>query len=574
MHEGDPPFPLQVEVVSSAEEGVSHRLFHDRELCDLTLRVSGGEEIPAHSLVLRCQSPFFRSMMDPGLSWREQETHSVNLQEWDASVMLEAKRCMYLGHVCLTSSSQLQQLLLLAGLLQLTTLEKQLTELLCTLVDEHTCVSLLCFAMNHNVGGSVAQRAWRTVHDSLRQLTLPQAHKLLEISSCWGHLDCEELPLSELPSLVHRLLMTSASWYNCLSLLEFSMEHQLTSEENEVLYQRCMELVQEFTPEALDPARIAWWSSSQKEAHEVGSIKSVEHILQHANRLSSVSEDHLWHSLLAWAEFRQHHLVDQRHSCGVGELLQPVLSHLDIPSLSEDSVQELLHLGLRLPTPLPGWKTPRTFVQLPPCLQRIGVDSQLPLSGTSKEALGDALTQGLDPSVTQQLQDCELLFRASQHSFSSRAFHQCCDGHAHTVVLVRSTGGSLFGGYSGCTPWESPRQVGGAWRSSHQTSFLFSLQHPGPQIQTGVPYPCRDPARELRMGAGLGPSFGAGADLSLAHHGHLNRRSMSALGHSFGGPEEVGRFLVAQPSSQEDGDPIPPHFTPAEYEVWGLVLRE
>mgnify|MGYP001078521671 CR=1 FL=1 len=82
------------------------------------------------------------------------------------------------------------------------------------------------------------------------------------------------------------------------------MEHQLGSEENEVLYQRCMELVQEFTPEALDPARIAWWSSSQKEAHEVGSIKSVEHILQHANRLSSVSEDHLWHSLLAWAEFR------------------------------------------------------------------------------------------------------------------------------------------------------------------------------------------------------------------------------------------------------------------------------
>ena len=42
----------------------------------------------------------------------------------------------------------------------------------------------------------------------------------------------------------------------------------------------------------------------------------------------------------------------------------------------------------------------------------------------------------------------ELLFRASEHSFSAKAFHDHCDGIKDTLTLVRTDIGRTIAGYS------------------------------------------------------------------------------------------------------------------------------
>ena len=42
----------------------------------------------------------------------------------------------------------------------------------------------------------------------------------------------------------------------------------------------------------------------------------------------------------------------------------------------------------------------------------------------------------------------KLIYRASEHDFSSKSFHKCCDNQKPTIVLVQSTNHCIFGGYT------------------------------------------------------------------------------------------------------------------------------
>ena len=42
----------------------------------------------------------------------------------------------------------------------------------------------------------------------------------------------------------------------------------------------------------------------------------------------------------------------------------------------------------------------------------------------------------------------KLIFRASQHNFSAKAFHLHCDKYQDTLLLVRTNYGRTLGGYS------------------------------------------------------------------------------------------------------------------------------
>ena len=48
----------------------------------------------------------------------------------------------------------------------------------------------------------------------------------------------------------------------------------------------------------------------------------------------------------------------------------------------------------------------------------------------------------------------KLLFRASEHNFEAKAFHEYCDGKPQTILLVKTNYGKIIGGY---TPieWQS-----------------------------------------------------------------------------------------------------------------------
>ena len=43
----------------------------------------------------------------------------------------------------------------------------------------------------------------------------------------------------------------------------------------------------------------------------------------------------------------------------------------------------------------------------------------------------------------------KLLYRASEHEYTSKSFHECCDDiKGPTLVIIKSSGGWIFGGYT------------------------------------------------------------------------------------------------------------------------------
>jgi hypothetical protein len=68
----------------------------------------------------------------------------------------------------------------------------------------------------------------------------------------------------------------------------------------------------------------------------------------------------------------------------------------------------------------------------------------------------------------------QLLYRGSRDGFRSIPLHQKVDGHSHTVTIVETTKGFIFGGYMACV-WDSSH----SWKNDEsQTSFLFTLRNP------------------------------------------------------------------------------------------------
>ena len=42
----------------------------------------------------------------------------------------------------------------------------------------------------------------------------------------------------------------------------------------------------------------------------------------------------------------------------------------------------------------------------------------------------------------------KLRYRASEHNYSAKSFHECCDDKGPTLVIIKSSGGWIFGGYT------------------------------------------------------------------------------------------------------------------------------
>ena len=41
-----------------------------------------------------------------------------------------------------------------------------------------------------------------------------------------------------------------------------------------------------------------------------------------------------------------------------------------------------------------------------------------------------------------------LIYRASEHEYTASSFHECCDDKGPTLIVIKSSGGWLFGGYT------------------------------------------------------------------------------------------------------------------------------
>ena len=43
---------------------------------------------------------------------------------------------------------------------------------------------------------------------------------------------------------------------------------------------------------------------------------------------------------------------------------------------------------------------------------------------------------------------CKLIYRASEHGYTAKSFHECCDDKGPTLIVIKSDGGWIFGGYT------------------------------------------------------------------------------------------------------------------------------
>jgi hypothetical protein len=158
------------------------------------------------------------------------------------------------------------------------------------------------------------------------------------------------------------------------------------------------------------------------------------------------------------------------------------------------------------------------------------------------------------PSILNDLKNTtfELLYRGSRDGCELKEFHRRCDGRCRTIVLIRTTKGNIFRGY---TPlmWEST----GGWKKDESLgTFLFTLKNPH-----GL-----DPIR-FRFKSGQSTAidcessslcFGLGADFRVRDNCNKNNDSYTNFGNSFENSTKIDSRIVL------DGEH---YFTVEELEV-------
>eukprot|EP00439_Symbiodinium_sp_Y106_P021398 s3747_g2.t1 len=145
------------------------------------------------------------------------------------------------------------------------------------------------------------------------------------------------------------------------------------------------------------------------------------------------------------------------------DLFQVVLLHLRLGKLLGNTFSPKLAPGKRGP-----WQRLLKYLNLQAAIKECW-DSEL-LTHEGDELL--SMLQESGPSSDRQVA-LKLLFRASRDGFNMQGYHQKCDAQGPTVVVARSAGGHLFGGYTE-TAWDSSNSY-----KACQESFLFRLAGPG-----------------------------------------------------------------------------------------------
>jgi hypothetical protein len=153
------------------------------------------------------------------------------------------------------------------------------------------------------------------------------------------------------------------------------------------------------------------------------------------------------------------------------------------------------------------------------------------------------------PVILKDFEDRQwtLLYRGSRDGFGVADFHRQCDGHAHTLTIIRTVGESdllpscVFGAYTACT-WDS---VSGYKRDTdRRESFLFNTRavcsgEPRRYAHTGVDY-------AIYCNGTYGPTFGNGHDLHVCDGCDRANGSWTKLGtaYSAGAGDEENRYLA------------------------------
>lgn len=102
-----------------------------------------------------------------------------------------------------------------------------------------------------------------------------------------------------------------------------------------------------------------------------------------------------------------------------------------------------------------------------------------------------------------------------------------CDNIGHTVSLISSEQGKLFGGYSSI-PWTSP--IATEWKKDDK-AFIFSLTNRTKHVQVQNKQQALDHSKDYSV------AFGRGHDFRISDNCNINNESYSNFGYTFSLPE-------------------------------------
>jgi len=125
------------------------------------------------------------------------------------------------------------------------------------------------------------------------------------------------------------------------------------------------------------------------------------------------------------------------------------------------------------------------------------------------------------------IQKWNLIYRATRNGFGAKDFHSKCDSYQNSLVIIKSTKGNVFGGYTEQN-W-SPQHL----CKTDPNAFLFSFIN---QHNTKLILKCTDPSQAIFTSSEHGPTFGAGHDLRICNNSNTTNENYSKLSTSYNHP--------------------------------------
>ncbi|KAK8790001.1 hypothetical protein WA158_006781 [Blastocystis sp. Blastoise] len=159
----------------------------------------------------------------------------------------------------------------------------------------------------------------------------------------------------------------------------------------------------------------------------------------------------------------------------------------------------------------------------------------------------------------------KLLFRASEHDYSAKEFHNYCDDEGETVTLIKHIGHNncinIFGGYTDHSWTDSER-----WYS-YSKEFLFTLSNEHGIPPTKYDYTNRDRSQAIFCHPSFGPVFGDGFDISISDQCHTyNTSYCNAMNYrEINTTQKSSLFVNTQDCINNN------YFIVEDYEVWGRM---
>jgi len=134
-----------------------------------------------------------------------------------------------------------------------------------------------------------------------------------------------------------------------------------------------------------------------------------------------------------------------------------------------------------------------------------------------------------------------MIYQATRDGFEASTFHSKCDNKPNTLVIIRSTSGNVFGGYTEQS-WSGSYEY-----KTDPNAFIFSLIN---KQNKPLKMKCSSCQYAIDCHSSYGPRFGGGADFYISDNSNTNTISYSNLDHSYSHPdyayesEEAKSFLA------------------------------